>query len=152
MKWSALRMKKAYSSVAGLSYPSQGLCVSLALAFGVAAMFLSMFCTLPPDSSGAAYRGLPIACLKLGPRWEKDRAWRLDWIPCLIDISFWGLILYPVLASWRRVKIQRIKRRRLEGKCLWCGYRLRGLVESRCPECGKPFDPGENNDGTGSFF
>ena len=25
--------------------------------------------------------------------------------------------------------------------CPTCGYCLRGLVEHRCPECGKPFDP-----------
>ena len=26
--------------------------------------------------------------------------------------------------------------------CLQCGYDLRGLTESRCPECGTPFEPG----------
>jgi hypothetical protein len=25
--------------------------------------------------------------------------------------------------------------------CLGCGYALRGLVETRCPECGRAFDP-----------
>lgn len=25
--------------------------------------------------------------------------------------------------------------------CLECGYDLRGQVEPRCPECGKPFNP-----------
>lgn len=28
-----------------------------------------------------------------------------------------------------------------EATCLGCGYRLRGLPEPRCPECGRPFDP-----------
>lgn len=28
-----------------------------------------------------------------------------------------------------------------KGKCRSCGYDLRGLSESRCPECGTPFDP-----------
>lgn len=27
--------------------------------------------------------------------------------------------------------------------CRQCGYDLQGLPESRCPECGTPFDPGE---------
>jgi hypothetical protein len=27
--------------------------------------------------------------------------------------------------------------------CLDCNYSLRGLVEHRCPECGRPFDPGD---------
>jgi hypothetical protein len=33
--------------------------------------------------------------------------------------------------------------RRLEGKCVRCGYMLRGLPESRCPECGTPFNPAD---------
>ena len=31
----------------------------------------------------------------------------------------------------------------LAAKCLDCGYLLRGLQEPRCPECGKPFLPGD---------
>lgn len=33
--------------------------------------------------------------------------------------------------------------------CAECGYNLTGLVEARCPECGKPFDPGELNRSSG---
>jgi hypothetical protein len=33
--------------------------------------------------------------------------------------------------------------RRLEGKCVRCGYMLRGLREPRCPECGTPFNPAD---------
>src|SRR5689334_6297711 len=29
----------------------------------------------------------------------------------------------------------------LAARCLDCGYSLRGLPESRCPECGRRFDP-----------
>ena len=25
--------------------------------------------------------------------------------------------------------------------CPWCGYRLQGLAENRCPECGRRFNP-----------
>ena len=28
-------------------------------------------------------------------------------------------------------------------RCLGCGYILDGLPENRCPECGRPFDPGD---------
>jgi hypothetical protein len=28
-------------------------------------------------------------------------------------------------------------------RCLECGYLLDGLPEPRCPECGRPFDPGD---------
>ena len=30
-------------------------------------------------------------------------------------------------------------RRKLSGRCLACGYDLRGLAEMRCPECGRAF-------------
>lgn len=30
-------------------------------------------------------------------------------------------------------------------RCLICGYRLVGLQEPACPECGRPFDPGDEN-------
>jgi len=33
--------------------------------------------------------------------------------------------------------------RGLEGKCVRCGYMLRGLPEPRCPECGTPFNPAD---------
>lgn len=33
--------------------------------------------------------------------------------------------------------------------CSECGYNLTGLVEARCPECGRPFDPGELNRSSG---
>ncbi len=29
--------------------------------------------------------------------------------------------------------------------CLTCWYNLRGLVENRCPECGRPFVPGDSS-------
>jgi len=29
--------------------------------------------------------------------------------------------------------------RRLHGKCIWCGYELKGLTGNVCPECGHPF-------------
>ncbi len=29
--------------------------------------------------------------------------------------------------------------------CLDCGYDLRHLTEPRCPECGRPFDPGDES-------
>ena len=31
---------------------------------------------------------------------------------------------------------------RRKGVCRRCGYALRGLPETRCPECGTPFEPG----------
>lgn len=60
-----------------------------------------------------------------------------------ISIQFWVplvvLLLYPGLATARFLVRQRGRRKR--GECLQCGYCLRGLVEPRCPECGRPFAP-----------
>ena len=60
-----------------------------------------------------------------------------------ISIQFWvptvALLLYPALATARFLWRQRGRRKR--GECLQCGYSLRGLVEPRCPECGRPFVP-----------
>ena len=30
-----------------------------------------------------------------------------------------------------------------QARCLGCGYLLRGLSVPRCPECGRPYDPGD---------
>ncbi len=30
-----------------------------------------------------------------------------------------------------------------QARCLGCGYALRGLIEPRCPECGRAFDPND---------
>src|SRR5438105_2001693 len=30
-----------------------------------------------------------------------------------------------------------------QARCLSCHYALRGLMENRCPECGRAFDPGD---------
>ncbi len=38
--------------------------------------------------------------------------------------------------------IHRRKRRRRRGCCVSCGYDLRLLEGSRCPECAEPFEPG----------
>ena len=46
---------------------------------------------------------------------------------------------YPFLAFIRGPL--RRWRRRQAGLCLKCGYNLRGLTESRCPECSTEFDP-----------
>jgi hypothetical protein len=60
-----------------------------------------------------------------------------------VGVPFWSVSImfaaYPLMAlaygPWRR------RRRRRRGKCIACGYSLRGLPEPRCPECGRPFDP-----------
>lgn len=55
------------------------------------------------------------------------------------------LVLIPALftlmlvVSLRQLAAQR-RRERLAPLCQRCGYSLKGLSSSRCPECGSPFD------------
>jgi hypothetical protein len=61
-----------------------------------------------------------------------------------IAISAWCaslvLALYPIVLIVRGPVRRGIRRRR--GRCERCGYKLTGLTEARCPECGKAFEFG----------
>lgn len=61
----------------------------------------------------------------------------------IVRVPLWAPFLlfaaYPALAL---VGPLRCRRRQKRGLCVKCGYALTGLTEPRCPECGKPFDPG----------
>lgn len=46
-------------------------------------------------------------------------------------IGTWGL--------WILWRVRRIVIRMCEGRCVDCGYLLKGLPENRCPECGRAF-------------
>jgi hypothetical protein len=54
-------------------------------------------------------------------------------IPMWLPVGLLGLVAGLLWAQDRRVG-----RRRREGRCQMCGYDLRGLVSSGCPECGAP--------------
>jgi hypothetical protein len=60
-----------------------------------------------------------------------------------VGAPFWApavlLLPYPILVL-ARGPIRR-RRRRRKGLCIHCGYDLRGLTETRCPECGETFEP-----------
>jgi hypothetical protein len=62
---------------------------------------------------------------------------------CQFAVRAWVLVLvfsaYPLNALYRG-PLRRWRRRR-RGLCHKCGYNLRGLTESRCPECSTEFDP-----------
>lgn len=64
--------------------------------------------------------------------------WLVFWAICAAPIA---VLVYGVrrvfaacLRAWRR------RRALAEGRCLTCAYLLYGLPESRCPECGTPFN------------
>jgi hypothetical protein len=66
------------------------------------------------------------------PRWEFSR------LSGFFAIPLWMLFLACALGTgyfWRHGR-RRVK----PGHCQQCGYRLDGLPESRCPECGVRFD------------
>jgi hypothetical protein len=75
---------------------------------------------------------------------DQERIW---WTTTPQDLTLtimgpcWGtalaLTVYPVVAFLRGP--MRRARRRLRGSCLQCGYSLTGLIEPRCPECGRAF-------------
>lgn len=49
------------------------------------------------------------------------------WLPALLFLGVRTLFLIrPLCRRWRRK----------HGRCIECGYSLKGLTESRCPECG----------------
>jgi hypothetical protein len=98
----------------------------------------------------AVFAVLPLACfitptLYSGPATPPSV---LDRIP--EELVFLGaLILFIVLPSllhhicWSGMARKRLREQlAIDGrpKCSGCGYDLRGQIEPRCPECGKPFD------------
>ncbi len=70
-----------------------------------------------------------------------------DWgfaITCIVGVVFAGIVCRLLAAV---SYAQGESRQRAPGRCRKCGYRLFGLPEPRCPECGTPFDAG-NGDST----
>jgi hypothetical protein len=55
-----------------------------------------------------------------------------DWPPFLASVAFYGVLTFVIPAGWRAL-VHRRRRRR--GRCIQCGYDLRG-GSNRCPECG----------------
>jgi hypothetical protein len=65
-----------------------------------------------------------------------------------LGIPVWTRVTWLVLAVLQYAAIgyyldrRQLRRRRVrEGRCLRCGYDLRGSPGPRCPECGTQFDP-----------
>ncbi len=83
---------------------------------------------------------LPSQMFPSPARFHFGRASNREWPPTLVRIPLWPFALvlavwgsYPFLPWYKRW------RRRSAGLCENCGYDLRGLTSSRCPECGSVF-------------
>jgi len=67
------------------------------------------------------------------------------WLLCLLGVP-WGLLPVWVFAAfsiaafiatwWLNLRLVTMSRRREDGLCWKCGYRLEGIDSKHCPECG----------------
>ena len=76
---------------------------------------------------------------KLVGYWSLRTVWRPTYIryPVLVTIPLWiPLVVFAAVECFFRY-IYKCNR---HGRCIECGYDLRGQLEPRCPECGKDFD------------
>jgi len=122
--------------------PKKRWCWIIAMVFGITATLFGMLNEFDKDPfSGASCRGFPVASLKLLPKWHQGRNWRIEWGGFCGNTVFWNLISIPIPFVWRRRKINLVRRRLQEARCLKCDYDLRYLQHRRCPECGEPYDP-----------
>lgn len=111
---------------------------------------------LPPDTAGPEppRLGRPMRIRIGSRRTVPDFGGRFAWDPWIMDtasppiqyyyfrLPVWLpvglLLLWPVRAVVRGPWMQRRRKRR--NRCVQCGYRLKGLPEPRCPECGTAID------------
>ena len=75
------------------------------------------------------------------PAFLWDELWNRDDLPRLLwHVAAWAAAALAMFyVAYRLGPVVR----RLEGKCVRCGYMLRGLTEPRCPECGTAFNPAD---------
>lgn len=60
--------------------------------------------------------------------------WKIIWSGLLIDLALFCAVIFGTALAWRTV---RARRRRRAGRCVRCGYDVRGLAPGVvCPECG----------------
>jgi hypothetical protein len=57
-----------------------------------------------------------------------------DWFPFLASVVLYGAASFAAFWLWQSF---RACRRRRRGRCVTCGYDLRGNVSGTCPECGR---------------
>ena len=81
----------------------------------------------------AQARQLALAAAATGavPGWHR-------WVTSLAPAGF---VPYLACFVWRFAVVRRDRQRRSDGRCVGCGYDLRGNVSGTCPECGRAGTP-----------
>jgi hypothetical protein len=91
---------------------------------------------LPLPKAPAPINGLP-AILRGGGWWhwydQRALPFQPIWAGLLIDSLFWSMCLFGVC---KLASLALSVRRRGAGRCISCGYDLRGISTGKCPECG----------------
>ena len=76
------------------------------------------------------YRNVPREDLCRYPKWKFDS---IRWRALVANIGFWSALPFLLLGIPR---LGRMVYRARCGRCLYCGYDVRGCVSLRCSECG----------------
>ncbi len=75
--------------------------------------------------------------------WFKAVDAKYYFLPITLYFCCFGFLLVTVPFRVHRKQMQRTIRQKINefGRrvCMECGYRLKGITEPRCPECGQPF-------------
>jgi hypothetical protein len=87
------------------------------------------------SATGEVTGGIPLPARSTGA-WYDPRALPLTpiWPGFVVD---WAIATGTVVAAWDGPRLLRRKLRLRAGRCLSCGYDLRGLGSVPCPECGR---------------
>ena len=103
---------------------------------------VAIFATIAYSLSAATMHGLVVG------RWTV-RALLLD----LTSVMWVAVLGYVVVVRLTILFVKPVRRVGVAPglRCHQCGYLLTGLLEPRCPECGRPFDPSllDNVEGDG---
>ena len=105
--------------------------VNFQLEFSTWSYFNASTTPLDFDIVFVSYHRIPLLPMTQPQKWFRGFS-----IPLIVCLPLFGA--YPLMAL---IRVWRRRRRRKLGLCTECGYSLRGLTESRCPECSTKFDP-----------
>ncbi|MCG8406627.1 MAG: hypothetical protein MI923_15640 [Phycisphaerales bacterium] len=94
-----------------------------------------------PHIVKASYLVVTIGGLIAASIWEYSLGIKPISIMLLWAIAIPGIL--AILLTWNYPK----KISKPANACYFCGYDLTGLVENRCPECGRYFIPPAHDDG-----